>query len=84
MSYYGYHPRIKQRICAGELIGYYFTDNYPRIGPALVLEFSTYPPARPIRPHRWPEYTGILKDWRREHDTERGEVPEGVDASRSA
>lgn len=45
---YPYHPRIKQRIRAGELIGYHFTDNYPRIGPALVLEFNTYPPLRPI------------------------------------
>ena len=84
MRYYGYHPRIKQRIRSGELIGYYFTGNYPRIRPALVLEFSTYPPVRPIRPHRWPEYAGILKDWGREHDAERGEGPEGVDASRSA
>lgn len=37
-----YHNRIKQRIRAGELIGWHFTDSYPRIGTALVLEFSTY------------------------------------------
>ena len=65
MPYYGYHPRIKQRIHAGELIGYHFTDNYPRIGPALALEFNTYPPLRPIRPERWGDYVDILADWRR-------------------
>ena len=53
VTVYPYHPRIKQRIRAGELIGYYWDDNYPRIGPALVLEFSTYPPLRPIRPDHW-------------------------------
>lgn len=62
---YPYHNRIKQRIHAGELIGYHFTDNYPRIGPALVLEFNTYPPLRPIRPERWGDYVDILADWRR-------------------
>lgn len=65
MSYYGYHPRIKQRIRAGELTGYHWEDNYPRIGPALVLEFSTYPPLRPIRPNHWSDYVDILADWRR-------------------
>lgn len=58
---YPYHNRIKQRINAGELTGYEFVDNYPRIGPALVLKFSTYPPVRPIRPHRREEYMQILK-----------------------
>lgn len=84
MPYYGYHPRIKQRIRAGELIGYHWEDNYPRIGPALVLEFSTYPPLRPIRPERWQEYVDILVDWRRKHDAERGEGPESADAARPA
>ncbi len=49
---YPYHNKIKQRIRNGELTGWHFTDNYPRIGPALVLQFSTYPPLRPIRPRR--------------------------------
>lgn len=84
MSYYGYHPRIKQRIRAGELTGYHWDNNYPRIGPALVLEFRTYPFLRPIRPDRWPDYMGILEDWGREHDVERGESPERFDASRPA
>lgn len=62
---YPYHNRIKQRIRAGELTGYRFTDNYPRIGSALVLEFSAYPPLRPIRPDHWEEYVDILIDWGR-------------------
>lgn len=28
VTVYPYHPRIKQRIRAGELIGYYWDDNY--------------------------------------------------------
>ena len=57
---YPYHNKIKQRIRNGELIGWHFTSNYPKIGEALVLEFSTYPPQRPIRPHRYAEYLPIL------------------------
>lgn len=57
---YPYHNRIKQRIAAGELAGHHFTDNYPRIGPALVLVLSTAPRLRPIRPHRWAEYEKYL------------------------
>lgn len=55
-----YHNRIKQRIRNGEFSGHYFTDNYPRIGTALVLVFNTYPFERPIRPHRWAEYKYFL------------------------
>lgn len=57
---YPYHNRIKQRISNGELVDYYFTDNYPRIGKAMVLVFSTDPIFRPIKPYRWPEYMEIL------------------------
>ena len=57
---YSYHNRIKQRINAGELTGYHFADDYPGIGPALVLEFGTVPPLRPIRPHKWDEYMVLL------------------------
>lgn len=59
---YPYHNRIKQRINNGELIGFEFVENYPRIGEALVLRFSTFPPVRPIRPHRWAEYERLLKE----------------------
>ena len=57
---YSYHNRIKQRIRAGELIDHYFTDGYPGIGKALVLVFKTEPFLRPIRPHRWEEYEGVI------------------------
>lgn len=57
---YPYHNKIKQRIRNGELLGYYFTDNYPHIEECLVLEFLTYPFTRPIRPHRYVEYVDIL------------------------
>ena len=57
--YYGYHARIRQRIRAGEMIDHYFTDNYPKIGKAMVLVFKTEPFLRPIRPHRWEEYKEI-------------------------
>ncbi len=60
---YPYHNKIKQRIRAGELIGYQYVANYPRIGPALVLHFSTHPPVRPIRPYRYQEYLPILAAW---------------------
>lgn len=60
MSYYGYHQRIRQRIANGEMTGFRFVDDYPRIGAALVLMFRTNPIVRPIRPHRWPEYAAIL------------------------
>lgn len=59
---YPYHNKIKQRIRNGELIDHYFTDNYPRIGEALVLVFNTAPFLRPIRPHKWPEYVDILSE----------------------
>lgn len=65
MSYYAYHQRIKQRIAAGELVDRYFTENYPGIGEALVLVFSTAPFKRSIRPHRWSDYVDILADWAR-------------------
>ena len=45
---YPYHNRIKQRIRAGELVGYEYVEDYPRMGEALVLYFSTNPPVRPI------------------------------------
>ena len=57
---YPYHNRIRQRIHNGELVDHHFTDNYPGIGEALVLVFSTAPFLRPIRPNRWPEYAGIV------------------------
>lgn len=57
---YPYHNMIKKRIQCGELLGYYMTDNYPKIGKAMVLLFKTDPIRRPIRPHRIPEYMHLL------------------------
>lgn len=65
--YYGYHQKIRQRIRAGELTGWHFTDNYPHIGQALVLEFDTLPAQRPIRPEKWPLYADILARGELEH-----------------
>lgn len=62
---YPYHNRIKQRIRAGELVGYEFVKDYPRIGEALVLEFNTAPPLRPVRPHRYAEYMPLLDAWQK-------------------
>lgn len=60
---YPYHNRIKQRIKAGELIGYEFVDDYPGIGEALVLKFITEPFIRPIRPHKYITYIDVLRLW---------------------
>ena len=57
---YPYHNRIKQRIHNGELVDHYYTNDYPRIGEALVLVFSTEPILRPIRPKRKAEYKAML------------------------
>ncbi len=59
---YPYHNKIKQRIKNGELIGYRFVDNYKNIGECLILEFSTPPFIRPIRPHKYYEYEKLLKN----------------------
>jgi len=61
---YPYHNRIKQRIRNGELTGFRYVDDYPKIGKCLLLEFSTPPFTRPIRPERYGEYDGILEEWR--------------------
>lgn len=58
---YSYHNRIKQRIRSGELVRHEIVDDYPNIGRALVLYFNTFPPVRPIRPHRWAEYKPLLE-----------------------
>ena len=60
---YPYHNQIKRRIRAGELAGYAFVSDYPRIGEALVLYFTTPPQVRPIRPHRYAEYAALLAAW---------------------
>lgn len=66
---YPYHNKIKQRIRAGELTGYEYVTDYPRIGNALVLHFSTHPLVRPIRPHRYGEYLPLLCRWEQEQSS---------------
>lgn len=60
---YQYHGMIKKRIRNGELIGYQFVDDYPKIGKVLLLTFLTEPRVRPIRPHRFEEYNRLLRPW---------------------
>lgn len=62
---YPYHNKVKKRIRNGELIGYEFIDSYKNIGECLLLYFSTEPFIRPIRPHKYHEYTDILVEWKR-------------------
>lgn len=62
---YPYHNRIKQRIKNGELIVYDYTDNYKNEGERLLLYFSTPPFVRPIKPHRYDEYSTILSEWKK-------------------
>ena len=76
---YSYHGRIFQRIRAGELVGFHFEDHYPGIGEALVLEFSTLPRLRPIRPYKWLDYVRILDDWQA-----KKERPEAATSERPA
>lgn len=59
---YPYHNRIKQRIKNGELVGYHFVKSYKNIGECLILEFSTPPFIRPIRPHKYHEYLTFLNN----------------------
>lgn len=63
---YPYHNEIKRRIKNGELTGYKFVEGYPDIGECLVLQFSTEPFVRPVRPHKYCEYVDILVNWNRE------------------
>lgn len=72
---YPYHNKIKQRIRNGELSGYYYSKEYPKIGECLVLVFQTEPSLRPIRPHKYHEYFDFLEAFQDEtpSDDESGE-----------
>ena len=63
---YPYHNKIKQRIKNGELIGFEFAEDWPKIGSCLLLRFNTLPALRPIRAKRFGEYAPILKQWAEE------------------
>lgn len=58
---YPYHNKIKKRIKQGELVSYEFVDRYKNISPCLLLHFDTKPYVRPIREHRFEEYSNILE-----------------------
>ena len=57
---YPYHNKIKQRINNNELIGYEYVEIYKKIKPCLLLYFDTEPKVRPIREHRFKEYSSLL------------------------
>lgn len=59
---YPYHNKVKQRIKNGELVKYEFVEKYKDISPCLLLYFNTAPYIRPIREHRFAEYSQILSD----------------------
>ena len=59
--YFNYHARAKKLISDGKLIGFYFTDRYKKITPALVLIFDDLThPIMPIRHYRFCEYLPLL------------------------
>ena len=57
---YPYHNKIKQRINNEELISFEFVEKYKSIRPCLVLYFRTEPFVKPIRQHRFEEYSKLL------------------------
>ena len=66
MPYYNYHATAKRLIKEGKLAGYYFTDRYKSISPALVLLFDDAKhPVMPIREHRFDEYLPLLPNEKR-------------------
>ena len=61
MSYYNYHATARRLIQEGKLVGYYFTDRYKNISPALVLLFDDEKhPVMPIREHKFDMYLPLL------------------------
>ena len=61
MAYFNYHAKAKSLINEGKLKGYYFTEKYNQISPALVLIFDDKThPVMPIREHKWIEYLDLL------------------------
>lgn len=61
MGYFSYHAVARRLIGEGKLAGYYFTDSYNGIAPALVLLFDDDKhPVMPIREYRWEDYIGLL------------------------
>ena len=69
MSYFNYHAAAKCLIHEGKLKGWYITDRYNNISPALVLVFDDIRhPVMPIRQYRWEEYMPLLKVFKPDND----------------
>ena len=63
MPYYNYHATAKRLIQEGKLVGYYFTERYKNISPALVLFFDDIKhPVMPIREHKFDTYLPLLQN----------------------
>ena len=61
MPYFNYHATAKKLIKQGKLTGYYFTERYRTISPALVLIFDDAKhPVMPIREYHFDEYLSLL------------------------
>ena len=61
--YFNYHQTAKNLIKNGKLKRFYFTDNYKKISPALVLEFDDIShPVMPIREERFSEYILLIEN----------------------
>lgn len=69
MSYYNYHAVARRLIKEGKLTGWYITERYHRISPALVLLFDDAAhPVMPIREYRWDDYLPLLHTEKRRTD----------------
>ncbi len=61
MAYFSYHAVAKRLLAQGKLTGFFYTQRYRNIGPALVLLFDdAQHPVMPIRPAHWQDYTPLL------------------------
>ena len=64
MGFFNYHATVKKMIREGKLTGYYYTERYKNIGPALILLFNDRRRNKaPIRPHKWLEYEELIDEF---------------------
>lgn len=61
MAYYNYHAQVTQKIKNGELISYYFDNNYNKIGFCLVLCFIDK--KYPIRESNFDDYFNLIGEY---------------------
>lgn len=61
--YFNYHATVKRLIKEKKLIGWYITNKYNNISPALVLIFNDlYHHTMPIKKEKWYLYEEFLSD----------------------